>query len=229
MTVLDLARRLLTREVRTFLLVGGAGYVVDVGAFNVLGGMHPFSTLDPSVARTLAVLAAMVVTYVGNRTLTWRGGSERGRRREIALFVLFNVIGFGFSVLTLVVSHDLLHLTSRLADNISANVVGLALGTAFRFVTYRSFVFEAPSASSAPGAADPSRVGAHPEHEAGDEQHRRPDGRRAVRHAGRGGHRDEHDQHPDDVGSDLRVVADDQVPPEGPERSQQAHRDTSTS
>jgi hypothetical protein len=32
---------------------------------------------------------------------------------------------------------------SALADNISANVVGLALGTAFRFWSYRKFVFPA--------------------------------------------------------------------------------------
>jgi putative flippase GtrA len=58
--------------------------------------------------------------------------------------VVFNVIGFGFSVITLVISHDLLGLTSRLADNISANVVGMALGTAFRFWSYRRFVFATP-------------------------------------------------------------------------------------
>jgi putative flippase GtrA len=34
-----------------------------------------------------------------------------------------------------------LGLTSRLADNISANVVGVGLGTVFRFVTYKRFVF----------------------------------------------------------------------------------------
>ena len=60
--------------------------------------------------------------------------------------MVFNVIGLGFSVFTLWVSHDLLSLTSRLADNISANVVGLALGTAFRYWSYREFVFqEVPS------------------------------------------------------------------------------------
>jgi hypothetical protein len=47
-------------------------------------------------------------------------------------------------VLTLVVSHDLLGLTSRWADNLSANVVGTALGTAFRFFAYRNVVFAAP-------------------------------------------------------------------------------------
>lgn len=142
--------RLPTREVLTFLAVGGTGYVVDVVAFNVLRSVHSFATLDPSVARTLAVVAAMCVTYVGNRTLTWRDQPSRDRRREVALFVAFNIVGFGFSVVTLTVSHDLLGLTSRLADNISANVIGLALGTVFRYITYKRFVFAAPSAATAP-------------------------------------------------------------------------------
>jgi putative flippase GtrA len=143
-----------SREVLTFLAVGGGGYIVDVAAFNVLRSLHPFSTLDPSVARTLAVVAAMCVTYAGNRSLTWPDQSSRDRHREVALFVLFNIIGFGFSVLTLTISHDLLGLTSRLADNLSANVVGLALGTLFRFITYRRFVFAAPAAGATPARTD---------------------------------------------------------------------------
>ena len=144
----SLLRPLLTREVLTFLAVGGTGYVVDVTAFNVLRAAGPLATMDPSVARTLAVVAAMTVTYVGNRAFTWSGSANR--RREVGLFVLFNVIAFGFSVVALVVSHDLLGFTSRLADNISANVIGLALGTAFRFVTYKAFVF-APAPTDEPG------------------------------------------------------------------------------
>lgn len=136
-----LSQRVLTREVLTFLAVGGAGYVVDVAAFNLLRSLSPFSWLDPSVARTLAVAVAMCVTYVGNRTLTWREQATANRRREVSLFVLFNIIGFGFSVVTLAISHDVLGLTSRLADNVSANVVGLALGTVFRYLTYKRFVF----------------------------------------------------------------------------------------
>lgn len=127
-------------EVASFLTVGGAGYIVDVVAFNSFRSLPVLSVLDPSIARILAVAVAMVVTYVGNRFLTWRGESTN-RRREVALFVLFNVIGLGFSVATLIVSHDLMGLTSRLADNISANVIGLALGTAFRFWTYKKWVF----------------------------------------------------------------------------------------
>lgn len=148
----ELAPRLMTREVLTFLAVGGTGYVVDVVAFNLLRSMHPFADLDPSVARTLAVAVAMCVTYAGNRGLTWRDQNSGNRRREVSLFVLFNIIGFGFSILTLVLSHDVLGLTSRLADNISANVIGLALGTAFRYVTYKRFVFATPP-STIPSSA----------------------------------------------------------------------------
>jgi hypothetical protein len=75
------------------------------------------------------------------------------------MFVLFNVVGFGRSAVTLVLSHDVLGLTSRLADNISANVVGLALGTAFRFLTYRRFVFPVPPADpveGSPSMAEPT-------------------------------------------------------------------------
>lgn len=145
----DLVRRLLSRELLTFLAVGGSGYLVDVVTFNVLRSVAPFSTIDPSVARTLAVVVAMLVTYAGNRGLTWRGSGSGQRRREVSLFVLFNVVGFGFSVATLVLSHDVLGLTSRLADNVSANGVGLALGTVFRYVTYKRYVFGARQGTSA--------------------------------------------------------------------------------
>ncbi len=136
-------RRRVSLEVLTFLAVGGLGYIVDVLAFNLLLSVSPFAGWDPSVARIVAVAAAMVVTYTGNRWLTWRDIGGQDRHREVALFVVFNVIGLSISVLTLFLSHDVLGLTSRLADNLSANVVGLALGTMFRFWSYRRFVFVA--------------------------------------------------------------------------------------
>ncbi|MCW2791964.1 MAG: GtrA family protein, partial [Nocardioides sp.] len=161
------AVRRLPPDLLSFLAVGGVGYVVDVAAFNVLRSVAPFATADPSIARSLAVVAAMVVTYIGNRTLTWGPtdadppetfGRVSARRREIALFVLFNVIGLGFSVVSLVVSHDLLGLTSRWSDNISANVVGLALGTVFRYLTYRHVVFAAPPPPPEPAPDGGTRV-----------------------------------------------------------------------
>jgi hypothetical protein len=54
-----------------------------------------------------------------------------------------NIIAMGIAVLCLAVSHDLLGFTSKLADNISGNLIGIALGTLFRFWAYRTFVFTA--------------------------------------------------------------------------------------
>jgi putative flippase GtrA len=140
-----LVRRFVSTEVLTFLSVGGLGYVVDVGAFNVLRSAPGLATADPSFARILAVGLAMVVTYLGNRLVTWRGRSSGDRRREIGLFVAFNMVGLALSVVTLVISHDVLGLTSRLADNVSANVIGLGLWTLFRYWSYRRFVFAPPA------------------------------------------------------------------------------------
>ena len=138
----DLVRRApVSPEVLTFLAVGGTGYVVDVVTFNLLRSTATLGAADPSIARVLAVAVAMVVTYLGNRLFTWRGRGRSSRRREVGLFIVFNLIGLGISVLTLVLSHDVLGLTSRLADNISANVIGLALGTLFRYWSYRTYVF----------------------------------------------------------------------------------------
>jgi putative flippase GtrA len=143
-----------SRRVLTFLCVGAAGYVVDVLAFNWLRGQPGLAGMDPTVSQVLAVGAAMVVTYLGNRMLTWRGGgSATERRREIALFVGFNLVGLAISVAVLVLSHDVLGLTSRLADNVSANVIGLGLGTAFRYWSYRAFVFAGPRGDSPVGVA----------------------------------------------------------------------------
>jgi putative flippase GtrA len=149
----QLVAKLTSPEVTTFLAVGGAGYIVDVTSFNVLRSEPLLSTIDPSYARTVALALAMMVTYLGNRLLTWRDQASGDRRREVGLFIVFNLIGLGLSVATLVISHDMLGLTSALADNVSANVVGLALGTMFRYWSYKRFVFTA----SAP--AEPAKVG----------------------------------------------------------------------
>jgi hypothetical protein len=45
------------------------------------------------------------------------------------------------ALLCLWVSHYVLGYESALADNISANVIGLVLGTTFRFWSYHNWVF----------------------------------------------------------------------------------------
>jgi len=155
-----LARVLVWRfaEVFMFLAVGGVGYVVDVVAFNVFQSVEPFRALDPAYARTMAVVLAILVNYVGNRAWTWRDVASDDRRRELSLFFVFSLVGFGFSLAALLVSHDVLGFTSRLSDNIAANVIGLGLGAVFRFWTYRRFVFRAPRVASGVTARSGTRA-----------------------------------------------------------------------
>ena len=62
-------------------------------------------------------------------------------RREYALFFVFNGVGLAIALACLGFSHYVLSLTSPLADNVAANGIGLALGTAFRFTLYKWWVF----------------------------------------------------------------------------------------
>ncbi|MEJ7706660.1 MAG: GtrA family protein [Nocardioidaceae bacterium] len=140
--MLDRVRALLPEALR-FATVGGVGFVVDVGLFNLLrfAGDPGLLEFKPLTAKALSVTVATAVTYVGNRHWTWSQRSRSTPRREVTLFFFFNGVGMVISLICLAVSHYLLDLRSPLADNLSANGVGLVVGTAFRFWSYRTFVF----------------------------------------------------------------------------------------
>ena len=127
----------LVRELMKFGVVGGVAFVVDVGLFNLL--LH--ATDKPLTSKTISTVVATTVAYLGNRHWTFRRRSRSGVRREYTLFFLLNGVGLLISLACLAISHYLLDFTGRLADNIAANVIGLGLGTAFRFWSYRRWVF----------------------------------------------------------------------------------------
>jgi putative flippase GtrA len=132
----------LVHEVAKFGAVGLVALVVDVGLFNLLC-YHATSPLYGKVltAKIVSVCVATTVAYFGNRYWTFRHRGRTSFRREYVLFFVLNAVGLGISVSILWFSHYALGLTSAIADNISANVIGLALGTLFRFWSYRRWVF----------------------------------------------------------------------------------------
>ncbi|MFP5346615.1 MAG: GtrA family protein [Actinomycetes bacterium] len=132
----------LVREVVKFGVVGALAYVVDVGLFNMLRYAGP-ALLEhkPLTAKAISVVAATLVAWVGNRYWTFRHRRRVAARRELVMFGVTNVVGLAIGLGCLAFSHYVLDLTSPLADNISANVVGLGLGTIFRFLAYRYWVF----------------------------------------------------------------------------------------
>ncbi|NHC43866.1 GtrA family protein [Motilibacter sp. K478] len=132
----------LVHELLKFGVVGGLAFIVDIAVFNLLRiGFE----MGPLTSKTIAVVVAGTVAYIGNRQWTFRhrARSQSQMHREYVLFLTLNGVGLAISLAFLVVSHYVLGFTSPLADNISANGLGLVCATTFRFWSYRKFVFPA--------------------------------------------------------------------------------------
>ncbi|MDQ1596693.1 MAG: hypothetical protein QOI70_117 [Microbacteriaceae bacterium] len=135
---------LLLRYALKFGIVGLIGYFVDVGIFNALrlggaGQGHFFQ--EPIGAKIVSVVVATAATWFGNRYWTFRDHRRKNFVLELFEFSVVAAGGLGIGLLCLWVSHYLLGLRSLVADNISTNLIGLFLGTAFRFVLYRFWVY----------------------------------------------------------------------------------------
>jgi len=131
------------KELGKFGVIGLVAYIIDLTIFNVLrfaGGEGPLYD-KPLTAKVVSVLAATTFAYFGNRHWTFKDRSRSSFRRQYTLYFVFNAVGMIISLSCLWVSHYLLGFESALADNISANVIGLVLGTVFRFWGYHNWVF----------------------------------------------------------------------------------------
>lgn len=127
-----------------FGVVGGLGFLVDVGIFNLLRvgvfgeGVWWSSALG---AKVISTSVAIVFNWLGNRYWTFRHNRHTHIVREFIEFVVASLLGMVVSLACLWISHHVLGLTSLVADNISGNIVGLALGTMLRFLLYRYWVW----------------------------------------------------------------------------------------
>ena len=136
----DRVRRLFS-ELAKFGTVGAVSFVVDVLVFNAV----LTATDKPLTAKIVASLISATNAFVLHRAWSFKHRERTTVRLEYGLFVVLNAVGLGIALLCLAVSHYVLGFESRLADNISANGVGVLLGTAFRFWSYRKFVWAAPA------------------------------------------------------------------------------------
>jgi putative flippase GtrA len=132
----------LVRELSKFGTVGGIAFAIDLAIFNVLL-QAGFETL---LAKTISTVLATTVAFFGNRFWTWRHREHTHMARQYTLFFLLNGVGLGIGLTCLAISHYALgaiwpEFQTPLADNISGQFVGTAVGTLFRFWSYRRFVF----------------------------------------------------------------------------------------
>lgn len=136
----------LAREMMKFGAVGALAFVVDAYVYNLLRvGIWPLTEAPLGhktvLCKVISVSVATVVAWLGNRYWTFRHRRRQAARGEFLLYAAMNIGGLLIAAGCLAFSHYVLGLHSPLADNIAANVVGLVLGTLFRFWAYRQFVF----------------------------------------------------------------------------------------
>ncbi|WP_047871850.1 GtrA family protein [Nocardiopsis sp. RV163] len=154
----------LVREVGKFGSVGAVAYAVQLGTTNLLWSA---AGAGPLTGQVIGTLCSIAVAFVGNRFWTFGDRARTGYGRETALFLLMNGVGMLLQLACLGFSVYVLGFDGPLASNIAGNVVGVGLGTLFRFFSYRTWVFpeQGGDAVREPGEApldgSAARPGAH--------------------------------------------------------------------
>jgi putative flippase GtrA len=136
-----------------FGVVGGTGFLVTEGIFNLIIREHQ-ATFTANAASTLL---AATVTFLGNRYWTFRHRERTGIGRETAVFIGLNLVGILIQQGCLDLAKHELGRHDPLTLN-AAFLAGVALATVFRFWSYRKWVWLAQAAAPpAPGHARPER------------------------------------------------------------------------
>ncbi|GGK65583.1 membrane protein [Sphaerisporangium melleum] len=127
----------LVRELAKFGTVGAVAFVIDWGGTNLLRYGVEFG---PLTSKVIATVVAATFAYLANRYWTWRHREQTGLAREYFLFFVLNGIGLLISLLIIGFVEYTLEMTDPLSYNISL-IIGTALGTLFRFWSYKKWVF----------------------------------------------------------------------------------------
>ena len=140
---MSIAGYLLRHAFVRFALVGAGGYVVDTAVL-WLDTRH--LGLDPYSGRALSIFAAMIFTWLGNRTITFAGRRARGGPGAVAgeflRFVGANLVG---ALVNYGVYAWLVHSAGApLNDKYAAQALGVLAGLVFNFTLSRTMVFRAP-------------------------------------------------------------------------------------
>lgn len=143
--------RVLVHEVAKFGIVGGIGFVVQLGITNA---MHYKFHIGAMTSVVIGYVIATVVTFVGNKY--WAFKHRKGSKsvgHEGLYFLALNGVGIVIQLGVVDLVRDGFGLKDALAYNVSI-IFGIGLGTIFRLFTYRKWVFKAHPAPAGPPQAE---------------------------------------------------------------------------
>ncbi len=130
--------RLLVKELAAFGFVGAIGFIIDLSLFNF------FFNDGQIFAKTISTTVATVVTYVGNRYLSFSHRARSNLGREAGFFFLINLIALVGALAVIAVFSYPLHFKHHIVVMNVVNLATIGLGTVFRFWAYKRFVFLHP-------------------------------------------------------------------------------------
>lgn len=133
-------------EIWRFMAVGGVATAVSFVLFNWLLHVPPAPLRDHPIWAYLAANGVgMVISYELSRNWTWRHRPPRHPDGGRTAYFVINTATMVLPVGLLWFSRHVLGLTDPIADNVSANVLGLLAGQGARFFLFRRFVFHGPA------------------------------------------------------------------------------------
>jgi putative flippase GtrA len=132
-------------EASRFLAVGLVATIVALILFNFL--VHGYGAMDsawlndqPELAYVIANIVGMAISYRGTKVWAFRDRRTSQADGGVVAFVVINLATMLIPISCLWISRGV-GLDDPVSDNISANVIGLALANAARFFLFREFVF----------------------------------------------------------------------------------------
>lgn len=143
--------RRLVPELAKFGTIGVVAFVISDGGSNLL---RFDAGLDVLSANAIATVAGVLFAFAGNRYWTFRQRKRSGVGREGVLFFVFNGVGLLIQLAVIGFTSYVLGLTGKLAYNV-ALIVGIGLGTLFRFWSYHRWVWGAQQEHEPPAGHSP--------------------------------------------------------------------------
>jgi putative flippase GtrA len=130
--------RILLKEVMAFGAIGAVALVIDISLFAYLA---PDGALK---AKAVSTVVSTTFAYFGNRYLSFSHRARTSVGRETSFFFGINLITLAFSEAIIGFFVYVLHYSHGSRMVFYVNLVTIAIGTIFRFWTYKRFVFLHP-------------------------------------------------------------------------------------